>query len=350
MSVLSITRLTLVLLMISKLDGQICSWDSLFGELGSKMTNETRLFAYGFAQSVYESISITPEQILQVRKYQAISDAENNKNYKFPKLSIKQYKVKNLYDGYMIPVQAYIPKNKGPNTPITVYFHGGSFVYYSVASYYPTVGYIAQATNTIFLSVEYRLSPKYKFPKAVHDSLSVTKWVLDNKISLFGVNAKAKVGVAGDSAGGNLASVLANTFKNKLNFQILIYPWLDLSCSSSGYHENRFGDICFANDYASGMVGTRFYLNNDNEMYSPFASPWFNNNLKNEPRALIISAELDPLVVEATEYHHKLRKASIPSEQYVVPGVIHGFFGNNPATKNGFLQGAAHVIKFFKSL
>ncbi len=185
------------------------------------------------------------------------------------------------------------------------------------------------------------------YPAAFHDSVSATQWVLDNKQKLFGSSASTKVGVAGDSAGGNLAAAVTHELKDKLDFQILIYPFVDLTCGSKSYE--KFNNPCFIINYEAATDAARKYIGDKLEANSSLVSPIFNTDFAKQPKALIILAELDPLVEEGKEYHKKLQNANVSSELQIVQGAIHAFFTNNGLTINAFKTSCDHIIEFFKS-
>ena len=131
--------------------------------------------------------------------------------------------VKSKFDDYEIPVTVYKPNNVDVNgAPVTIFFHGGGWVYGSRKDYELLVTYLAEETKSIWLSVEYRLAPENKYPVPINDALSVTEWIIENK-SQFG-SATSKLGIAGDSAGGHLAATVTHQLKGKLDYQLLLYP------------------------------------------------------------------------------------------------------------------------------
>ena len=131
--------------------------------------------------------------------------------------------VSSLVDGYQIPVVVYTPSSYSKNKSIVVYCHGGGYSIYTTQSYRPSLMMLAYESNAIWLSVEYRLAPEYKFPTGLDDCKSVVQYAINNK-TLINVNAvNASVGVAGDDSGANFAAVISNELQDQLQFQILIY-------------------------------------------------------------------------------------------------------------------------------
>ncbi len=263
-------------------------------------------------------------------------------------LQIDEYLVHSDFDDYDIPVSVYMPKinSMAPSDPpICILMHGGAFQFGSRRSHHATVLYLAHATQTIWVSIEYRLSPEFKYPTGLRDCLSVTRWVLDNKQGVF--VSTTKVGVYGDSSGGCLAALVANQFRSKLAFQILVYPWLDLTCSSAKYDEftgPAYINRQLAKRYVADYLGKEQIKN----ATDPLVSPIFQKDFRNLPRTLIITAELDGMEAEGREYFHKLHDANVPSTIHSVRGVLHGFFQNHNMKVNGFTGAAVHLIDFFQ--
>ncbi|HWO93520.1 MAG TPA: alpha/beta hydrolase, partial [Dehalococcoidia bacterium] len=141
-----------------------------------------------------------------------------------------------------VPIRIYTPAGSAP-FPVTVYLHGGGWVIGSIETHDPICRALANAAGCIVVSVDYRLAPEAKFPAAVNDSYAATKWVADHCAS-FGGNP-SRVATAGDSAGGNLAAVVALLAKErgepKLVFQLLVYPVTEHSFETGSYKANGEG-------------------------------------------------------------------------------------------------------------
>ncbi|MEM3515994.1 MAG: alpha/beta hydrolase [Saccharolobus sp.] len=220
-----------------------------------------------------------------------------------------------------IGARVYFPKNKGPYG-ILVYFHGGGFVLGDVESYDPVCRAITNACNCVVVSVDYRLAPEHKFPAAVVDAFDATKWVYENADKFEG---KMGVAVGGDSAGGNLAAVVAILSKGKLNlkYQILIYPAVGFDSVSKSMIE--FSDGFFLTREHIEWFGSQ-YLNNPSEVLDIRFSPILAQDLTGLPPALIITAEYDPLRDQGEAYANKLLQAGVPVTSVRFNNVTHGFF------------------------
>ncbi|MBA3652874.1 MAG: alpha/beta hydrolase [Actinobacteria bacterium] len=228
-------------------------------------------------------------------------------------------------DGHEIPVRIYTPDAGTAPRPVVVYFHGGGFVIGDIDSHDPTCRQLANLTGCVVVSVDYRLAPEHRAPAAAEDSFAATKWVADNAASI-GVDP-ARVAVAGDSAGGNLATVTALLARDRggpaITFQLLIYPVTDLTMSQPSIEQNGEG-------YMLTGAGLRWfydhYLGAAGDAKDPILSPLFAPDLSGLPPALVVTAEFDPLRDEGEAYADRLREAGVAVTVKRYDGLIHGFF------------------------
>jgi acetyl esterase len=238
-----------------------------------------------------------------------------------------------------IPARFYrATKGKGP-CPLLVYFHGGGFMVGSLTLYDTTCRRLATHGDCAVLSVDYRMAPETQFPGAVLDAYAATRWASDNA-NMLNIDPE-KIAVGGDSAGGNLAAVLAqmaldsNEFKVAL--QILIYPLTDQSRAYPSYERNASG-------YMLTTAALYWFMDNyipdPEDRKDPRASPMLRPSLEGLPPALVISAEFDPLVDENEAYAKRLREAGVPTDYVCFPGMIHPFF-----TLGGVIEDTAKAEK-----
>lgn len=220
-----------------------------------------------------------------------------------------------------IHVRVYRPEVDEP-LPAVVYLHGGGWVVGTVESYDPFCRALAARTPSIVVSVDYRLAPEHPFPAAVDDAWAVTEWVATRGSELG--TAPGRLVVAGDSAGGNLAAVVALRARDAelpLSLQVLIYPVTDAGLRSSGYA--RFGETLNLTHakmkwYAAHYLGTA-------DAAHPEASPLRADDLAGAAPALVQTAEYDALADEGEAYARRLREAGVRVALTRYDGQIHGF-------------------------
>jgi acetyl esterase len=210
--------------------------------------------------------------------------------------------------------------------PIAVYFHGGRFFSGDLESHDSVCRMLALSAGCRILAVDYRLAPEHRFPAAVEDARIAVEWALRQ-----GVPA----GVAGDSAGANLAAGAA--LENPaLRCQLLIYPMIDATCSSPSFAEFAEG---FGPGAADMQRGWSEYLPEGAGPLDPRASPLYAENVRGAPPALVLTAEYDTLRDEGEAYARKLVQAGNRVETRRYTGTIHGFF-----TMQGMLRVARDAM------
>ncbi|MRH89136.1 alpha/beta hydrolase fold domain-containing protein [Nocardia sp. SYP-A9097] len=222
-----------------------------------------------------------------------------------------------------VPVRIYRPLDAEQTPGVVVFYHGGGFVLCNLDSHDKFCRVMANEAGVLVISVDYRRAPEARFPAAADDAYAVLRWVADNAEALGG--DPARIAVAGDSAGGNLATVAALQARDNggadLAFQLLLYPMLDPACDTASYTENAEG-------YFTTAPQLRWYwqqyLNSATEADDPFANP-LRADLTGLPPAYIATAEFDPLRDEGETYGRQLREAGVPTEIRRWDGTIHGF-------------------------
>jgi acetyl esterase len=223
-----------------------------------------------------------------------------------------------------IPVRIYRPEADGL-LPVVVYFHGGGWVIGDIASHDTSCHRMAAGVPAVVVSVDYRLAPEARYPAAVDDCEAATAWVSAHAADL-GADP-ARLAVAGDSAGGNLAAVIARRARDKggppIAFQLLIYPATDMTGSLPSRVENGTGYL-LDTDAMTWFEGN--YID-EADRKDPDASPLFVDDLSGLPPALVITAEFDPLRDEGEAYAERLRQAGVPAVTSRYDGQIHGFYG-----------------------
>jgi acetyl esterase len=229
-----------------------------------------------------------------------------------------------------IPVRLYAPDGAPTPGPLLVYFHGGGWVQGSIATHDASCRLLAHLSGVRVLSVDYRLAPEHRYPAAVEDAVSAYAWAADHAARL-GVDP-ARMAVGGDSAGGNLAAVLALAARDDerlpdVAFQLLLYPVTDVAAKTKSY-------ASFAQGYLlteSGMdwyVGK--YLPDPARRTEPQASPLRAPDLAGLPPAYVATCIPDVLRDEGEAYAARLREAgvAVATQRH---DQVHGFFNTTAA-------------------
>ncbi len=206
-------------------------------------------------------------------------------------------------------------------------------------SYSNIVKSLVNCSNTIWLSVEYRLCPEFKFPIGLNDCKHVLDYVYNNKNEFS--SDKAKIGVSGDSSGGHYAALLSNQFHSIIDYQILIYPCVHLGKKYGLDQNSNEMEYLLQNFFDQSILNDLKML--DNEKVSPIEKEFFE---KDFPTTLLIAAELDPLVYHAQKYHEKLKKFGVDSELKIIEGMSHGFFNLPVLMKESFEQCQIYIRIF----
>ncbi|HTB72035.1 MAG TPA: alpha/beta hydrolase [Polyangiaceae bacterium] len=220
--------------------------------------------------------------------------------------------------------RVYTPaRARAKGAPGLVWFHGGGFVIGSIESHDGVCRALASRAGAIVVSVDYRLAPEHRFPAGPEDAIAATRWVLENATSL-GIDPSA-VAVGGDSAGGNLAAVVALALRGAPlapAFQMLIYPVTDMTRSLPSHRLFRAG---FTLPEPTILWFRERYLPDVSFETDPRASPLFAKDLSGLPPALVVTAGFDPLRDEGRAYADRLREAGVEVEYVCSQGSMHGF-------------------------
>jgi acetyl esterase len=224
-----------------------------------------------------------------------------------------------------IPIRVYDPKRGEGRLPIVLYLHGGGFISGDLDTHDPVCRLLANHVPAMVVAVNYRLAPEHRFPAAPEDCFSVLRWLAANGNSLGG--DASRMAVMGDSAGGNLAAVLALMARDRngpaLSAQVLIYPMVDATLDCESLVENAFIPPFTLIDCVSAW---QQYLPPEVDRRNAYISPLRANSLDDLPPALVITAELDILADEGSAYVSRMRQAGIDVEHEHFEQMIHGFF------------------------
>jgi acetyl esterase len=222
-----------------------------------------------------------------------------------------------------IPVRVYAPA--GASRALIVYYHGGGWVIGSLDEFDALARQLTDRTGATVVSVDYRLAPEHRYPVAAEDAWAALQWADARRGELAGPDVPLIV--AGDSAGGNLAAIVAQRAKAEngpaVSLQVLVYPVTDADLDNASYSDpanqlmlTRDGMIWFWDHYAPDPAARE---NAD-------ASPLQAADLSGLPPAVVLTAEHDVLRDEGEAYAEKLRAAGVPVQHQRFAGQMHGFF------------------------
>jgi acetyl esterase len=243
-----------------------------------------------------------------------------------------------------IPIRVYRP-SMGERLPAVMFFHGGGFVLGDLETHDRQCRRLANGSGCSVIAVGYRLAPEHRYPAAAEDAYSATCYVAEHG-SDFGIDP-SRIAVAGDSAGGNLAAVVALMARDRrgpaLQCQLLIYPVTDFTDESPSMQEfnGHFLTIemmdWFANQYVPSSTDRR----------SPYASPMYATDLRGLPPAFVVTAECDMVRDQGEAYARKLLEAGVQVELKRYDGMIHPFISLGGVIDDGHvaIDEAAAVLR-----
>lgn len=258
-----------------------------------------------------------------------VAELRKQREEKANKLSGKQEPCASIKDFEIpgpagnIPVRVYTPEGSGP-FPILLYYHGGGWVIGSIHSNDTLARKLARRSGAVTVSVGYRLAPENPFPAAVDDAYAALHWARDHAVLING--DPQRIAVSGDSAGGNLAAIVAQMSKDhgpKIAAQVLLYPVTDVSrMDTESYNHFKKG---FFLEKTKMEQFRAVYVPLKENWTDPKVSPLLAENFKGLPPALVITCEFDPLRDEGEAYAEKMKQAGVPVTLNRYKGMIHGF-------------------------
>ena len=225
-----------------------------------------------------------------------------------------------------IPLRVYRPPGVSDSRrlPVLVYFHGGGWVIGDLETHDVLCRQLTAEAGVSVIAVDYRLAPEHKFPAAADDAWAATRWIAAHAAEL-GVDAD-RLAVGGDSAGGNLAAVVALLAREaggpRIALQILLYPVTDLVSESQSYADLADGYM-LTRDSMRWFVAQ--YLDSKDQAADWRVSPLRAPSLAGLPPALVVTAGYDPLRDEGEAYARRLREAGVSVDAVSFGGMIHGF-------------------------
>ncbi len=224
-----------------------------------------------------------------------------------------------------IPVRVFRPA-AATGLPVLLWFHGGGWVTGNLDTHDQLGRLLADHVGAVVVSVDYRLAPEARFPAAADDCLAAYEWALAHADEVGG--DANRIAIGGDSAGGNLAAVVALDARERglpqPRLQLLVYPVTDYEFDSAAMIDNAEGYFL----EAEGMrwfydLYARTPADFDDARFSPMRAA----DLSGLARAVVVTAEYDPLRDQGEAYARRLAAAQVPTEAVRAEGLIHGFFG-----------------------
>ena len=287
-----------------------------------KVDNDTKQFIkLRLENNVPEVENLTPIELREMRASMATVPSE----HQVPINHINETTMKS--ESRELKLRIYSNKNDDDNQPLIIFFHGGGFVMGDLDSHDLLCRHLTKKSECKLIAVDYSLAPEYKFPCSLEDSINAVNYIFENNKKIkFN---KKKVVVCGDSAGGNLALIVAILSKEKklpkIIGQILFYPWIDFTMSRPSMSINLDGLIVKKStlDYFADH-----YLNKNDEITNWKISPLLYSDFYGMPITYIYGAGLDPLVDEGYALMKRLK--SFENEVYykVYEGQMHAFVSN----------------------
>jgi acetyl esterase len=222
-----------------------------------------------------------------------------------------------------LPVRIYTPAGGDPRSGI-VFFHGSGWTTANIDVADPAHRALSNATGSTVIAVNYQKAPEHKFPIAVQDALAATTWALDHASEL-GLDPR-RIGVGGDSAGGNIAAAVCLALsaepRHQIAFALLIYPVTDSRMQTQSMIDNAVGYLLTAEDVAWYWDQ---YLASPEDGANELASPLRAADVSGFPPTIVVTAGYDPLRDEGRDLALRLADAGVPVRHRDYPGAVHGF-------------------------
>ncbi len=227
-------------------------------------------------------------------------------------------------DDHPTPVRIYRPAGAPEDAPAIIYMHGGGFMLGDLDSSDSVAWGLAEGANALVISVDYRLTPEFPYPAAFNDCWGVLKWASENADALD--IDPWRIGLAGDSAGGNLGAALAlkarDTDAPNVACAAIIYPGTGLDQDRPSYIEHADGP-------GLTTAGTKkyrdLYLAHDRDTDDPYARPIMAKDFSGLPPFWVHSAQIDPIRDDGRDFAAKIASAGGNVCYREAKGMIHGF-------------------------
>ncbi|CAB4334174.1 unannotated protein [freshwater metagenome] len=233
-----------------------------------------------------------------------------------------------------LPIRIYRPTDD-QNAPALIYYHGGGWVMGFLDIYDASLHRLANQSGSVIISVNYQKAPEHPFPIPFDDCYASLLWVKEHSKE-FGIDPN-RIGVGGDSAGGNLAAAVAIKARDEsisLSYQLLVYPCIARDFTTRSYNE-------YATDFGLSTQAMKWfweqYLQGSEHDDNPYAVPARAKTLAGVAPSIVITAQYDPLISDSENYCEKLKNEGADVIYREFPGMIHGFFANVAVTPSAHL-------------
>lgn len=290
----------------------------------NRIDNDLRLSIerYPFSLEIDQEIFLNHPEIVQKER----EEFTRSHPFKGPDhIKVKDVFIKSSDDDYQIRLHIYQPENFDHSKTV-LYFHGGGYIFGLPEQVDFQVFEMADRLNTTIISVDYRLSPQYRFPVPILDGFDALQWTIKHGMKELGINPDI-ITVFGASAGGHLAAAvtqMANDHGIKnINHQFLLYPVVHNKLNTPSM--NEFTDIPLWNKKYAETAWLHFLGSDDKDKSIVYSDLTNYNNFQGLPGTTIVACELDPLRDEAIELAQLLYQAGVKTELWVIPGALHVF-------------------------
>jgi acetyl esterase len=236
-----------------------------------------------------------------------------------------------MFGSSQLKARHYAPVDTTTKKPLLVFFHGGGFVVGDLDTHDAPCRFLCKHADVHVLAIDYRLSPELTFPTAVEDALEGFRFAVKHAAEL-GADP-TRIGVCGDSAGGNLSAVVAQLTRDERapDFAVLVYPAVDRSKPYRSQQLFAQGFLITHDDIA--FFDAQYFGNDPEARRDPRLSPLLASNLSGVCPSVVITAGFDPLRDEGAAYAEALAQAGTRVTLRCEAGLVHGFFNMSGASK-----------------
>ncbi|MBB6331294.1 acetyl esterase [Chryseobacterium sediminis] len=288
--------------------------------INSDLKNSIENVSYSL--EIDENLFLNAPEIIQQERKEFMS---THPFMKPDHIAVQDLFIPSSEDGYGVRLHIYQPEGFNPDR-VLLYFHGGGYVFGLPEQVDDQMFGIADRLKATIISVDYRLSPQYRFPIPVLDGFDALQWIIKHGEPELGIDSD-RITVFGASAGGHLAAAVAqmaadHNIKN-IEHQFLLYPVIHNRLDTPSMEE--FTNIQLWNKNYAKTAWLHFLGEENKDKSIQYSDLTYYNNFSRLPQTTIVACELDPLRDEGLEYAQLLYKAGVKTELWVIPGALHVF-------------------------